>query len=109
MKAWCRKAREREVEMDDMRSSEVVGQRQDRLLTTLERLLERPTTDVNSTLTQAAQLVAQVLAAEKVDAFLHDAGTDTLMALGTSDTPMGRQQHTIGMDRLLLVKGGRLV
>jgi two-component system, OmpR family, sensor kinase len=99
---------EREAEMDYALHKEAVGQRQDRLLTTLERLLGLPTTDVNTILNQAAQLVSEVLAAEKVDAFLHDAATDTLMALGTSDTPMGRQQHAMGMDRLLLVNGGRL-
>jgi two-component system, OmpR family, sensor kinase len=100
---------ESEAEMDHTLQKEAVGQRQDRLLTTLERLLELPTTDVNSTLNQAAQLVAEVLAAEMVDAFIHDAATDTLVALGTNDTPMGRRQHAIGMDRLLLVNGGRLV
>jgi len=100
---------EREAEMNYMSSKEAVDLRQDRLLTTLEHLLELPTTDVRSMLNQAAQLVAEVLAAEKVDAFLHDTATDTLVALGTSDTPMGRRQRAIGMDRLLLMNGGRLV
>src|SRR5258706_9132186 len=92
-----------------MLSKEAVGLREDRLLTMLERLLELPTNDVNSTLNQATQLVADVLAAEKVEAFLHDAATDALVALDNNDTPMGRQHHSIGMDRLLLVNGGRLV
>ena len=78
-------------------------------MTTLERLLELPTTDVNSTLNQAAQLVAEVLAAEKVDAFLHNSLTDTLVAIGTNDTPMGKRQQAVGMDRLFLGDGGRLV
>src|SRR5438874_6779003 len=95
--------------MDQALHREVVCQRQDRLLTTLERLLELPTTDVNSTLNQAAQLVAEVLAAEKVDAFLHNSLTDTLVAIGTNDTPMGKRQQAVGMDRLLLGNGGRLV
>ena len=95
--------------MDQALHREVVCQRQDRLLTTLERLLELPTTDVNTTLNQAAQLVAEVLAAEKVDAFLHNSLTDTLVAIGTNDTPMGKRQQAVGMDRLLLGNGGRLV
>jgi two-component system, OmpR family, sensor kinase len=95
--------------MNHMLTKEAIGQRQDRLLTTLERLLELPMTDVNSTLNQVAQVVAEVLAAEKVDAFLRDAATDTLVALGTSDMPMGRRQQAIDMDRLLLVNGERLV
>lgn len=89
--------------MDQALHREVVCQRQDRLLKTLERLLELPTTDVNSTLNQAAQLVAEVLAAEKVDAFLHNSVTDTLVAVGTNDTPMGKRQQAVGMDRVFLI------
>jgi two-component system, OmpR family, sensor kinase len=92
-----------------MLSENAVGQRQDRLLTTLESLLELPATDVNSILNQAALLVSRVLAAENAAAFLYDDATNALVALGTSDTPMGRQEHASGMDRLLLVDGGRLV
>jgi len=39
-----------------MLSENAVGQRQDRLLTTLESLLELPATDVNSMLNQAGGL-----------------------------------------------------
>jgi two-component system, OmpR family, sensor kinase len=95
--------------MNNMLSQNAVGQRQDRLLTTLESLLELPTTDANSILNQATLLVARVLAAENAAAFLHDDATNALVALGTSDTPMGGQQHAAGLDRLLLVNGGRLV
>ena len=92
-----------------MLSENAVGQRQDRLLTTLESLLELPATDVNSILNQAALLVSRVLAAENAAAFLYDDATNALVALGTSDTPMGRQQHAAGLGRLLLVNDGRLV
>src|SRR2546421_544094 len=71
---------------------DTVSQRQDRLLVTLERLLELPTTEGDWMLNQAAQLVAEGLG-----------------ALGARDTPMGRRQYAIGMDRLLLMNGGRLV
>jgi two-component system, OmpR family, sensor kinase len=84
-------------------------QRADRLLTILEGLLELPATEVKVTLDQATSLIAEVLAADKVDVFFHDPSSQTLVALGTSDTPMGRKQHAIGMDLLPLANGGRLV
>jgi two-component system, OmpR family, sensor kinase len=92
--------------MDSVQNNEAAAQRQERLLTTLEGLLELPATEVNTTLNQAAQLVAEVLAADKVDVFFHESANETLVALGTSDTPMGRRQHAIGMDRLPLANGG---
>ena len=85
------------------------SQWQDRLLTTLEGLLELPTTKVKATLDQTAHLIAEVLAADKVDVFFHDPASEALVALGTSDTPMGRQQRAIGMDRLPFANGGRAV
>ena len=84
-------------------------QRQDRLLTTLEGLLELSATDVKATLQQATSLIAEVLAADKVDVFFHDVGSETLVALGTSNTPMGSKQRAIGMDRLPLANRGRTV
>ena len=81
----------------------------DRLLSTLERLLELDATELRPTLNQASQLVTETLNADKVDAFLYEAATESLVALGTSDTPMGRHQQAIGMDRLPLANGGRSV
>jgi two-component system, OmpR family, sensor kinase len=95
--------------MDAVPNKDTASQRQDRLLTTLERLLELPATEVNATLNQAAQLVAEVLATDKVDIFFHDPEDDTLVSLGISDTPMGRQQKAIGMGRLPIANGGRTV
>ena len=92
--------------MDSVRYKEEAAQRQDRFLTTLEQLLELPATEVNTTLNEAAQLVAEVLAADKVDIFFHESANETLVALGTSDTPMGRRQHAIGMHRLPIANGG---
>jgi DNA-binding CsgD family transcriptional regulator len=51
--------------------------------------------------------VAEALGADKVDAFLLEPATATLVALGVSDTPMGRRQQEIGLDRLPLANGGR--
>ncbi|HEX2280599.1 MAG TPA: HAMP domain-containing sensor histidine kinase [Thermomicrobiales bacterium] len=87
-------------------SSELDG---NRLLATLERLLAIDETDLHRALDRACHMVAEALRADKVDAALYDAGTETLIAAGTSDTPMGRKQHAIGMNRLPVANGGREV
>ncbi len=81
----------------------------DQLLSTLERLLAIQATDLKGALTEASEALAEGLGAEKIDAMLHDPASDSLVALGVSDTPMGRRQRAIGMDRLPLANGGRLV
>jgi two-component system, OmpR family, sensor kinase len=78
-----------------------------RLLATLERLLAIDETDLHGALDRACQMVAEALRADKVDAALYDATTETLVAAGTSHTPMGRKQHAIGMNRLPVANGGR--
>jgi DNA-binding CsgD family transcriptional regulator len=80
-----------------------------RLLRTLERLLALEATELGAAMQQAAQALAEVLAADKTDIFLHDAGADALIAIGTSDTPMGRREQQLGLDRLPLARGGRAV
>lgn len=80
-----------------------------RLLATLEQLLTIEATDLSLALDQACQLVAEALGADKVDALFHDPASDSLVAYGTSHTPMGRKQHAIGMNRLPLANGGREV
>jgi signal transduction histidine kinase len=82
---------------------------QDRLLVTLERLLEVQPNGLKSAMDQAASLLAAVLGTDKVDAFLHDEETDTLVAVGASNTPVARQQHAMGLDRQPLANGGRAV
>jgi RNA polymerase sigma factor (sigma-70 family) len=79
----------------------------DRRWVTLERLLGLDATELGSALDEAAQVVAEALAADKVDAFLYEPEGESLVARGTSDTPMGRQQHALGLDRMALVNGGR--
>lgn len=88
---------------------EETNQRQERRLSALEGLLELPATDFNTTLAQATSLIAEVLSADKVDIFFHDPSSETLVALGTSDTPMGRKQHRLGLHLLPLANGGRTV
>ena len=80
-----------------------------RLLVTLERMLRIRATDLTAALKEAAQLVAEALGADKVDVLIHEPATDTLVAIGTSDTPMGRRERAIGMDRLPIANGGRAV
>src|SRR3954449_6905714 len=81
----------------------------DRFLSTLEQLLAIRSTELDAALDQAADLVARAVGADKVDAFLYDPTSESLVAGGTSGTPMGRKQHAIGMDRLPLANGGRTV
>ena len=77
------------------------------LLVTLQRLLEIEALDLNDALGRAAQAVVDALGADKADAMLHDPEADVLVALGTSDTPMGRRQRALGYHRLPLEDGGR--
>src|SRR6266498_1208216 len=82
---------------------------QDRLLTTLEQLLEVQPASLNTAMDHVATLVAEALDAEKVDAFLHDSTNATLIAIGTSDTPLGHKQQATRLDRQPVANGGRSV
>lgn len=57
----------------------------------------------------ASDLLSAALGADKVDVFLYEAPSHTLVAVGTSETAMGRRQHALGLDRLPLANGGRTV
>src|SRR6266542_3670581 len=54
-------------------------------------------------------VLPQVFDAEKVDAFFYDEASDLLVALGTSETPLGRRQQELGLDKVPLSNGGRAV
>jgi two-component system, OmpR family, sensor kinase len=82
------------------------GNGQQRLLSTLEQLLAIEGTNLRSALDQAADLIAGAINAEKADAFLYDPSVETLVAVGTSNTPMGIRQRKIGLDRLPIANGG---
>lgn len=88
---------------------ESVARRQMKLLATLERLLAVEATAVKPALDEAATLIAEAIAADKVDTMVLDASRDTLVALGTSMTPMGVQQRVLGLDLMPLANGGRAV
>ena len=80
-----------------------------RLLETLERLLELPSTDLRTTLSHAADLVADATGCDKVDTFLYDATRDSLVAVGVSAQPLSAQQRKLGLDILPRTNGGRVV
>lgn len=80
-----------------------------RLLQTLQALLKLPALELGDALMAAAQRIAEALDCDKVDAFLFDESKQTLRAVGTSDTPMGRKQHALGLDTLPVANGGRIV
>src|SRR3954470_6774595 len=81
----------------------------DRLFDTLVCLHGIASPELRPALDQASNLVADALDADKVDVFVHEAASDSLVALGTSQTPMGRRHHELGLDRLPLANGGRAV
>jgi two-component system, OmpR family, sensor kinase len=80
-----------------------------KLLATLGQLLAIQATAIKPALDTASTLIADALGADKVDTFLYDPTKDTLVAVGTSTTPMGQQQRALGLDRLALANGGRSV
>ncbi len=80
----------------------------DRLLTTLQDLLDLTATNVDETLHKTAQLVTHALGVDKVDLFLYDAQSQNLIARGTSTTPMGNKQKVVGLDCLPLTNGRRV-
>jgi GAF domain-containing protein len=81
----------------------------DRYLATLQQLLVLSAVTLPEALGRAAELLAATLTADKVDAFLYDPRIDSLVAMGVSDTPMGRRQRALGLDRLPVTNGGRSV
>ena len=78
-------------------------------LDTLERLLALPASDLVSALTQACNLVAEAVRADKVDAFLYDGRKASLVAIGSSTQPLSDKQRRLGLDVLPVANGGRVV
>jgi len=79
----------------------------DRLLVMLQRLLAIREAQLRPVLDEASTLIAETFGADKVDVFVYRPDADTLVALGTSLTPMGERQRALGLDRLPLSNGGR--
>ena len=74
----------------------------------LERLLEVQPATVKAAMDNVANLVAEALCADKVDAFLYDEVTSTLVAVGVSETQLGQKQRALGLDRQAIANGGRV-
>jgi two-component system, OmpR family, sensor kinase len=79
------------------------------LIKTLERLLAISGADMAATLTDACNAIGDALAADKVDAFLYDDSRDSLVAVGTSSTPLSSLQKKLGLNVLQVSNGGRVV
>jgi two-component system OmpR family sensor kinase len=79
-----------------------------RLLDTLQRLLAIPGAELENPLSYACNAVADALHADKVDAFLYDEARDSLVALGTSSTPLSSLEKKLGLDVLQVSNGGRV-
>src|SRR5687768_3083833 len=93
--------------MDAKRSFSRSGD--DRHFDTIVRLLGIASPELRPALDQVSDLVSEALGADKVDVFLFEVASESLVAMGTSDTPMGRRQHQLGLDRFPLANGGPLV
>ncbi|WP_239469945.1 GAF domain-containing sensor histidine kinase [Archangium violaceum] len=83
--------------------------RRELLLRALEKLLELQGAELRPTMDNAAQILVELLHADKVDIFFLEPETQTLVARGISDTPMSRKQKRLGLDRLQLANRGRIV
>jgi DNA-binding CsgD family transcriptional regulator len=79
---------------------------QGRQLAILQRLLALPAIELKPALDMAARAIAEAMAADKVDIFLHEPTTEALVAVGTVDTPLGLRQQELGLDRLAIAEGG---
>lgn len=75
----------------------------------LQELLELPSTDPRQCLTAAASSVARFLSCDKTDVFLFEERRTSLVAIGTSQTPLGDLQRSLGLDVMAVAQGGRTV
>jgi len=80
-----------------------------RRLEILERLLAIEVGDLETALTHTCDVIADVLRADKVDAFLYQPSKDTLVALGSSTQPLSALQKKLGLDVLPVSNGGHVV
>jgi signal transduction histidine kinase len=76
-------------------------------LRALEQLLAIHATALKPALDEASTIIADALGADKVDTFLYEPARHTLVAMGTSRTPLGQRQKALGLDQLPLANGGR--
>jgi two-component system, OmpR family, sensor kinase len=75
----------------------------------LKRLVAVRAVELRPALREAADAIAAATGAEKVDVFVFEERSGSLVAIGVSDTPLGRLQSALGLDRLPVANGGRTV
>src|SRR5215207_1721188 len=80
----------------------------DTILRLLEELQEVDSATPRDAMQHATNVLAAAFMAEKVDAFFYDESADMLIALGTSETPLGARQRKLGLHRLHVSNGGRV-
>lgn len=78
-------------------------------LQTLEHLLAIQATTLEAALTEASNVLVVTFQAEKIDVFLYDEANTSLIAVGTSETPLGQLQRQLGLHWLPIANGGRTV
>jgi two-component system, OmpR family, sensor kinase len=78
-------------------------------LSLLQELLAIPALDPREALNAAATSVARWFDCEKTDVFMFDEQRTSLVAMGTSRTPLGDLQRALGLDVMALAQGGRAV
>jgi signal transduction histidine kinase len=83
--------------------------RPDSLLGLLQELLDLPALDARQALNDGATSVARWLGCDKADIFLFDEARSSLVARGTSVTPLGALQRKLGLDVMSVSQGGRSV
>jgi two-component system, OmpR family, sensor kinase len=81
----------------------------DLLVEALQRLMAVQATELGPALREAADAIHAATGAEKVDIFLREEALSSLVAVGVSDTPLGARQRALGLDRLPIANGGRIV
>jgi two-component system OmpR family sensor kinase len=94
---------------NDLREVRRVKAQRDLLLDALQRLMEVQAIELAPALREAADAISAAVGAEKVDVFLHDEASHSLVAFGVSDTPLGSKERSLGLDRLPIANGGRTV
>jgi two-component system OmpR family sensor kinase len=77
------------------------------LVDALQRLMAVQAVELRPALVEAADAILVAAGAEKVDIFLYEKASATLVAQGVSRTPLGSKQQALGLDRLPLANGGR--
>lgn len=80
----------------------------DAVLELLQRLRQVDATPIRCALQHAADVLAESFKAEKVDAFFYYPASEMLVALGTSNTPLGHRQRELGLHELPLTHSGRV-